>query len=353
MVRRRTVTIEDIARAAGVSHTTVSRALRDNPLISADMRQQIQRLSRDMGYIPNAVAQSLQMRRTNTIGLIVTSIADPFFGDVVKGVDAVAGAAKISVFLSTSHNDPEQELAVIETFHRRRVDGVLVAASRMSERHAERLARLRVPAVLINGQVETGSDLLHSVAVDEQAGARAAVEHLLQLGHRAIGYLGSESRPRSNERRLLGYRQALDAAGLSCDDALVAYAAASGALQEDDVAAGQSLLPRLLDLGVSAVFCYNDSTAIGALVACRERGIAVAGQLSLVGFDDIAMARYGNPALTTVRQPKVEMGGLAMQMLLDLLADRPVRDHVLAPTLVVRSSTGPVGRREQDTLDRD
>jgi LacI family transcriptional regulator/LacI family repressor for deo operon, udp, cdd, tsx, nupC, and nupG len=346
MVRRRTVTIEDIARAAGVSHTTVSRALRDNPLISVDMRQQIQRLSRDMGYIPNAVAQSLQMRRTNTIGLIVTSIADPFFGDVVKGVDAVAGAASISVFLSTSHNDPEQELAVIETFHRRRVDGVLVAASRMSERHAERLARLRVPAVLINGQVETGSDLLHSVAVDEQAGARLAVEHLLQLGHRAIGYLGSESRPRSNERRLLGYRQALAAAGMACDDALVAYAAASGAQQEDDVAAGQSLLPRLLDLGVSAAFCYNDSTAIGALMACRERRIAVPGQLSVVGFDDIAMARYGLPPLTTVRQPKVEMGGLAMQILLDLLDERPVRDHVLAPTLVVRGSTGPLGSRQ-------
>jgi LacI family transcriptional regulator/LacI family repressor for deo operon, udp, cdd, tsx, nupC, and nupG len=341
MVRRRTVTIEDIARAAGVSHTTVSRAQRGNPLNSVDVREQIQQISRDMGYIPNAVAQSLQMRRTNTIGLIVTSIADPFFADVVKGVDAVAGAANVSVFLSTSHNDPEQELAVIETFHRRRVDGVLVAASRMSERHAERLARLRVPAVLINGQVETGSDLLHSVAVDERAGARVAVEHLLQLGHRAIGYLGSESRPRSNERRLLGYREALAAAGVPCDDALIAYAAGA-AQQEDDVAAGQSLLPSLLDLGVSAVLCYNDSTAIGALIACRERGIAVPGRLSLVGFDDIAMARYGLPPLTTVRQPKVEMGGLAMQMLLDLLDDRPVRDHVLAPTLVVRGSTGQV-----------
>ena len=139
---RRTITIQDIARAAGVSHTTVSRALRDNPLISTDVRAQIQQLARDMGYIPNAIAQSLQMRRTNAIGLVVTSIADPFFSDVVKGVEEVARAANISVFLSTSHNDPEQEMAVIETFHRRRVDGVLAAASRVSEHHTERLARI-------------------------------------------------------------------------------------------------------------------------------------------------------------------------------------------------------------------
>ncbi|HEU5098020.1 MAG TPA: substrate-binding domain-containing protein, partial [Roseiflexaceae bacterium] len=110
--------------------------------------------------------------------------------------------------------------------------------------------------------------------------------------------------------------------------------------QEDDVAAGQALLPSLLELGVSAVLCYNDSIAIGALIACRERGIAVPGQLSVVGFDDIATARYVLPPLTTVRQPKVEMGGLAMRMLLDLLDDRPVHDRILAPTLVVRGSTG-------------
>src|SRR5437773_8957359 len=124
-VRRQEISIEDIARVAGVSHSTVSRALRESPLISADTRERIQRLADEMGYMPNAIAQSLQTRRTSTIGLVITSIADPFLGDVVKGVEEVARAAGFSVLLSASHNNAEQEMAIIETLHRRRVDGIL------------------------------------------------------------------------------------------------------------------------------------------------------------------------------------------------------------------------------------
>jgi LacI family transcriptional regulator/LacI family repressor for deo operon, udp, cdd, tsx, nupC, and nupG len=279
------------------------------------------------------------MRRTDAIGLVVTSIADPFLGDVVRGVEQVARAASISVFLSASHNDPEQEMAVIETFHRRRVDGVLVASSRISSQHAERLARINVPTVLINSQAESPHELLHSVAVDDHAGARLAVEHLLQLGHRAIGYLGTTGRPRSNARRLAGYRDALAAAGVPPRNAWVALAAPNEARQEDDVAVGQALLPGLLAAGVSAVFCYNDSIAIGALMACRARGLAVPRELSVVGFDDIATAQYVLPPLTTIHQPKDELGSLAMRMLLDLLDERAVQNHVLAPELVLREST--------------
>jgi DNA-binding LacI/PurR family transcriptional regulator len=348
LMSRRTVTIADIARVAGVSHPTVSRALRGNPLISSDVRAQIQQLALEMGYIPNAVAQSLQMQRTNTIGLVVTSIADPFNGDVVKGVEQVARTANISVFLSAAHNDPDQELAVIETFHRRRVDGVLVASSRIGSSHAAQLARINVPTVLINSQADTPHALLHSVAVDDHAGARLAVDHLLRLGHRAIGYLGSESRPRSNARRLEAYRDALVAAGVQPRPDWVVIAAANEARQEDDVAAGQTLLPRLLQAGATAVFCYNDSIAIGALIACRAHGVSVPAQLSVIGFDDIAAARYMLPPLTTIHQPKHEMGDLAMRMLLDLLDERPVYDHVLAPTLVERGSTGAALSRKPE-----
>src|SRR5947209_4704001 len=129
-VRRQEKSIQDIAQAAGVSHSTVSRALRNSPLISVDVRERIQRLAHEMGYTPNAIAQSLQTRQTSTIGLVVTSIADPFFSDVVKGVEEVTRAAGFSVFLSATHNDPDQEMAIIETFHRRRVDGNLIASSR-------------------------------------------------------------------------------------------------------------------------------------------------------------------------------------------------------------------------------
>jgi LacI family transcriptional regulator/LacI family repressor for deo operon, udp, cdd, tsx, nupC, and nupG len=250
------------------------------------------------------------------------------------------------VFLSAAHNDPDQELAVIETFHRRRVDGVLVASSRIGSSHAAHLARINVPTVLINSQADTPHALLHSVAVDDHAGARLAVDHLLRLGHRAIGYLGSESRPRSNARRQEAYRDTLAAAGVQPHPGWIASAAADEARQEDDVAAGQTLLLGLLQAGATAVFCYNDSIAIGALMACRAHGVSVPAQLSVIGFDDIAAARYMLPPLTTICQPKVELGALAMRMLLDLLDDRPVRDHVLAPALVVRESSGPVSGRQ-------
>src|SRR5579859_7347912 len=154
-VRKHEISIADIARAAGVSHTTVSRALRESSLISASTRGRIQHLAREMGYTPNAIAQSLQTQQTSTIGLVVTSIADPFVSDVMKGVEEVARAAGFSVFLSASHNDPEQEMVIIETFHRRRVDGILLAASRITSDYTKRLSSIRVPTVLINSQAES------------------------------------------------------------------------------------------------------------------------------------------------------------------------------------------------------
>src|SRR5262249_43325349 len=188
--------------------------------------------------------------------------------------------------------------------------------------------------------------LLHSVAVDDHAGARLAVDYLLQLGHHSIGYLGTESRPHSNARRQEAYHEALAAAGVRPLSAWIALGAANEARQEDDVAAGLELLPRLLSAGVTAVFCYNDSVATGALMACRPCHVGVPEELSVVGFDDIAAARYMLPPLTTVRQPKVEMGELAMHMLLDLLDERQVQDYLLSPELVVRGSTGLGDRRQ-------
>jgi len=339
---RNEISIADIARAAGVSHTTVSRALRESSLISVETRGRIQLLAREMGYIPNAIAQSLQTRQTSMIGLVVTSIADPFWGDVMKGVEEVARASGFSVILSASHNDPDQEMAIIETFHRRRVDGIIIAASRITSNYKERLDRIRVPVVLINSQTESEAELLHWVSVDDRKGAQLAVEHLLQLGHRSIGYLGLSSRPRSNQQRLLGYQSTLAAAGVPYNDAWVVITPGEEASHEEDVAAGQTSLPRLLDTGVTAIFCYNDMTAIGVLIACRRQGVAVPGELSVIGFDDIRMASYVTPPLTTVQQLEVQLGRLATQVMMDLLNNRPGRNHILLPTLMLRSSTAPL-----------
>jgi DNA-binding LacI/PurR family transcriptional regulator len=344
-MRRQEVSIEDIARAAGVSHSTVSRALRDSSLISFEVRERIQKLAREMGYTPNAIAQSLQTQQTSTIGLVVTSIADPFWSDVMKGVEEVARAARFSVFLAASHNDPDQEMAIIETLRRRRVDGILIAATRIASNNNKSLDSFRVPTVLINSQAESETTLLHWVSVDDLRGAQLAVEHLLQIGHRSISYLGTGNRPRSNRHRLLGYQSTLAANNVPIRDEWVVISQGHEASYEGDVAAGQTSLPRLLDAGVTAIFCYNDMIATGVLIACRERGIAVPQELSVIGFDDIKMASYVTPPLTTIQQPKMEMGRLATQVLLDLLHNRPGQNYLLPPTLIERASTAPLAHR--------
>jgi DNA-binding LacI/PurR family transcriptional regulator len=340
---RRPVSIQDIAGAAGVSHSTVSRALNNSQLISPEVRQRIQHLAQEMGYTPNAVAQSLRGRRTNTVGLVVTSISDPFAGRVVRGIEDIAQAANVSVLLGVSHNDPERELEVIETFHRRRVDGVISAAAQMRGPYVQRLAQIKMPTVLINQQPESEADQFHSVDADDLSGARQAVQHLLALGHRVIGYIGVTNRLQSNRHRLAGYRDTLGATGIAVNDQWVRLAPMRPGSHSDDVLDGQTLLPELLAAGVTAVFCYNDMIAVGVLMACRELGLIVPEQLSVVGFDDVEIARYVTPPLTTVHQPKMRLGELAMQMLLDLLEGRPVQNQILPTDLVVRESTGRAG----------
>lgn len=338
-VAKNRVSIKDIADAAGVTHPTVSRALNNSPLISESTRTRIQRIAREMGYTPDAVAQSLQTRRTHIIGLVVASIGDPFFADLVKGVEEVARPAGFSVFLNSSRNDPEQEIQVIETFHRQRVDGILVASSRIGTEHVERLARINVPVVLVNSQAEGEHDFLHSIAVDDRIGARRAIEHLIDLGHRRIAYIGVTNRPKSNTRRLRGYRDALEEAGIAPDPSWIHIVDLDPALEDSDALAGKQAARQLLDSDVTAVFCYNDMVAVGALLACREDGVAVPDDLSIIGFDDIELARYVHPALTSVAQPKRQMGSIAMQMVVDLLEKKPVANQIIEPIVMKRQST--------------
>ena len=342
---RRAVSIQDIAASAGVSHSTVSRALHNSSLISPEMRLRIQQLAQEMGYTPNAVAQSLKGQRTNTVGLVITSIADPFVGRVVRGIEDVAQAARVSVLLSVSHNDPERELAVIETFHRRRVDGVISATAQMRGSYTRRLAQLNMPTVLINQQADPDADpdagRLYSVDADDYAGARAAVEHLLALGHRRIGYLGVDNRYQSNARRLQGYRDTLAAGGITASEEWRRTIPSHRFHTEHDVVEAQALLPELLQAGVTAVFCYNDLVAVGALLACRDLRLRVPADLSIVGYDDVDLARYVTPPLTTIHQPKLRLGELAMQMLLAILEGHPVTNQLLPVNLIIRASTAP------------
>ncbi|MEM7034931.1 MAG: LacI family DNA-binding transcriptional regulator, partial [Chloroflexota bacterium] len=311
------VTIKDIARAAGVSHSTVSRALKDNPAISPETTMRIQDLAREMGYVPNTVAQNLLSQETKTIGVVVTTIADPFITEVVEGVEQVAQAAGYSIFLSMSHNNPSQEMAVVETFQRRRVDAIVVTSSRVGHLYSQQLHDIQVPVVIVNNEEE--GQYVHSVSADDVTGAQLAVDYLLCLGHRKIAYLDLDSRRtfKSNRRRFTGYQMALEEAGLTPEPALTISAE-----QKDDMVLANEALQHLLNTQATAVFCYNDMTAIGLMAACWRNGIQVPNQLSIIGFDDLDSAKYATPPLTTIHQPRQQLGRLAMEMTLSLMAKK-------------------------------
>lgn len=345
------ISIKDVARVAGVSHSTVSRALGDSSLVSAETRARIQRLAHDMGYSPDAQARSLVMGRTKTIGVVVTTIADPFIGEIVQAVESTAHDHGYTVILVSSNAEPEREIKVVEMLRSKRVDGVIVTSSRVGALYHDYLERLGVPVVLINSHSRQGGLYTFAVNVDNQHGGCLATEHLIQLGHRRIAYLTGPADHSDDMDRLAGYRQALSDAGIPFDPALVVV----GTGRADG---GERAFPALMALPSppTAAFCYNDVTAIGLIHAARQAGLSVPRDLAVVGFDDIPFALYISPSLTTIAQPKPEMGRSAVEMMMTLLShghresagapasggqDSPLpsRDVVVLGRLIVREST--------------
>lgn len=334
------VSIKDIARAAGVSHSTVSRALSDSPLVSDATRARIQRLAMEMGYSPNSLARSLVTRQTHTVGVVVTTIANPFIAEVVQGIEATAQDHGYTVILCNSGAEPEREIAAVEMLRSKRVDGVIVTSSRIGALYLEHLERIGVPIVLINNHNEESGRYTFTVTVDNVHGGQLATQHLIELGHRRIAYVTAPADHSSDLDRLTGYRQALGEAGLEPDPALII----PGNGQADGGEAAFEILKDLHPLP-TAVFCYNDMTAIGLMTTARQAGRSVPGDLAVVGFDDIPFARYCFPPLTTIVQPKIEMGQLAMKMALSLMTTdqenkaQEFSNIVVQGKLIVRAST--------------
>lgn len=335
------VSIKDIARAAGVSHSTVSRALSDSPLVSDQTKARIQRLAQEMGYSPNILARSLVTRQTYTVGVVVTTIADPFVAEVVQGIEATAHDHGYTVILCNSGAEPEREIAAVEMLRSKRVDAVIVTSSRVGALYLDHLERIDAPIVLINNHNEQSGRYTFTVTVDNRHGGYLVTEHLIQLGHRRISYVTAPADHSSDMDRMTGYHQALIAAGIEPDPAWIVpgNGRASG---------GERALEALLALNPlpTAVFCYNDMTAIGLIYAARQAGLAVPRDIAVAGFDDIPFASYFYPPLTTIAQPKVEMGQMAMKMALSLMAigeednkKEEFSNIVVRGKLVVRAST--------------
>ena len=200
---------------AGVTHSTVSRALRNSPLVNRETVEKIQRIAREAGYRTSAAARSLVTRRSDTIGVVVTNIADPFVAGVVSGIEETADQHGLSVFLANSNAEPEREVRVVRKFEERRVDGIIVTASRVGAQYVPLLSHMQVPIVLLNNQHP--SQFAHSVMIANVQASLDATRHLIALGHRRIAYLGDRYGHQSDTERFAGYRQALEEAGLPFD----------------------------------------------------------------------------------------------------------------------------------------
>jgi len=337
------VSIKDIAQVANVTPGTVSRALRDSPRVNPETKKRIQKIADQMGYSPDAQARSLVEGRTRTIGVVVTTMADPFIGGIVQAIETSANDHGYSLILASSADSSDREIAAAETLQSKRVDGVIVTSSRVGALHQGRLERLGVPVVMINSLVQHRGRHMFSIGVDNRHGGVLATEHLLQLGHRRIAYVASPDDRSDNMERLAGYHEALAGAGIDPDPALQVRGTGRAY-------GGERALPvfrALLD-PPSAVFCYNDMTAIGLIHAAHAAGLSVPQDLAVVGFDDIVFARYVHPPLTTVAQPVAELGRGAMETVLSLLQDGDVdpggsTDRMLPGRLVVRASSGAKG----------
>ncbi len=325
------VSIKDIAKVARVSYSTVSRALADSPRVNPETRARIKHLAADMKYSPSALARSLVTQRTRTIGLVATTITDLFQAEVIQVIEETALHHGYSVILTHSGSESERELDELHMLQERRVDGIILISVRADGNYEAVLRGMSLPIVFIN------SEHARSVRVDNFGGAVQAMQHLLDLGHQRIAYIAGPSLEWDNVERRKGYEQALLARGLSVNPALIAAG-------DSRPGGGTQAMRELLGLASrpTAVFCYNDATALGALRAAHMAGLRIPQDLSVIGFDDIDLAAHFEPPLTTFAQPKRDMGKMAVRMILAALGGELMTESGELPgQLIVRESTTP------------
>lgn len=326
-------TILDVAARAGVSKSLVSLVMQDSPRVSDQSREAVLAAARELGYRPNAAARSLVRQRSGIVGCILADLHNPFYADVADGIEERAVAAGYRALLSSGFLDPDREGLAVDTLLRLRVDGMILLGMMMDVDVIVAAAN-RVATVLIGKQ--TDSAHLDSVRDDDRAGAEAVVDHLVDLGHRDIAHIHAGAGAGAGGRRE-GYERAMRRHGLAGSVRLVrgTFTEAGGYAAMKELTAGADL--------PSAVFVANDLAAVGALDAAEDAGLIVPDDISIVGYDNLSMAGLHRISLTTVDQPRAEMGRIAVRLLLERLDEgrREARHVVVAPRLVVRATTGP------------
>lgn len=333
------VTIKDVAKAAGVSYSTVSRALTGSPEISEETRERILQICKEMNYTANTVARSMVMKSTKLLGLLLPSVNNPFMSELAYHIDRQARARGYNIILCNSSRDPDQERELFELMIGRQVDGILLSPAGIESYEKLRPYLNRIPTVFIGENLREVPESY--VSVDNFRGAQMGVEYLYRLGHREILYFGRRRGSTTHQLRAEGYASACERYGLTphyCDNSF----------SSSSIKYGYSLAKQLFsrELRYTAIFAATDTNALGIMQAAEEINLRIPQDLSLLGFDNIRDSGLPRIELTTVEQPKKMLASVAVETLLDKIQnDRDGYSHrILSPSLIERRSCAPLRR---------
>lgn len=327
-------TIREVAKKAGVSPTSVSHVVNNTRFVSDDVRERVKAAMHELNYRPNALARSLRRGETHTLGLILPDSANPFFAEVGHAIESESFSLGYSVILCNTENDENKERLYTEVLENKQLDGIIFVGAGENRKAISEIVQNGLPLVVVDRDM--GNLELDTVTTENYQGGILATQHLLSLGHQVIGCITGPSNITPSADRVTGYRAALQQAGIPIEESLIIrgdFHAPSGYSAALQLLAGT---PR-----PTAIFVCNDMMAIGALRAATQLGLGVPENVAIVGFDDIELASYVNPPLTTVAQPKQEIGQLAVKLIFERMGNPslPPRHNILSTQLVIRESS--------------
>jgi LacI family transcriptional regulator len=332
----RSPSVKDVAAAAGVSLGTVSNVLNRPDRVSPATRLRVEQAMADLGFVRNEFARQLRMGTSRTLAYVMLDATNPFFTDVAQGIELAAEGADISLFLCNSNNSPAREASHLAHLMQQRVQGILITPLDSEAESLDLVASRGVPLVLVDRK--RADERYCSVAVDDELGGRLAIEHLVDRGHRRVAFVGGPASLGQVQDRLAGARQAWAEAGLAAEDLLVLPTAALTV--SEGRGAGERLAGIPRKRRPTAAFCTNDLVALGLLQQVIGAGRSVPGDLAIVGYDDIYFAAAAAVPLTSVRQPRQELGRTAARLVLsETEPDHVHQQVVFQPELVARIST--------------
>ena len=336
--KTRRITVTDLARAAGVSRSTVSLVLRNSPLVKRETGRRVEDAIDRLGYVYNRNAANLRRRTSDMVAMVINDLTNPFFAELAAGLEEALQAAGYVSLMANTGEDPERQRRVMETMREHGAAGFILCPAMGTEtRQVAAMTGWNTPVIQVMRWLP--GIRLGAVVPDYALGVRMAAERLLRLGHRRIAFLGGNEANVVTAERVRGYRAALDAAGIALDPRLIVPAAVN---RGGGVDALRSVL--ILDKPPTAALCFSDVVAFGVLDASAAAGLTVGRDFSVIGFDDIAGARHTLPPLTTIAVYPQELGRRSAAALLRRIADpsEPPEEEILAPSLVVRGTCGPV-----------